>query len=63
MNIQARLTPEQKVIAEYWADGPNSELPPGHSTEFAAFVVARDGLDLNQSVKLYLALALSLIHI
>lgn len=21
---------EQKVIAEYWADGPNSELPPGH---------------------------------
>ncbi|MBL0351530.1 MAG: vanadium-dependent haloperoxidase [Candidatus Dechloromonas phosphoritropha] len=57
MDIQERLTPEQKVIAEYWADGPNSELPPGHWTEFAAFVVARDGLDLNQSVKLYLALA------
>jgi hypothetical protein len=57
MDVQARLTPEQKVIAEYWADGPNSELPPGHWTEFAAYVAERDGLDLDASVKLYLALA------
>ncbi|MGE0594239.1 MAG: vanadium-dependent haloperoxidase [Vicinamibacterales bacterium] len=57
MDVQARLTPEQKVIAEYWADGPNSELPPGHWTEFAAYVVERDQMDLNQTVKLYLALA------
>ena len=57
IEIQARLTPEQKVIAEYWADGPNSELPPGHWTEFAAFVAERDGMDLNKSVKLYFALA------
>ena len=48
---------EQKVIAEYWADGPNSELPPGHWTEFAAFVAERDQLDLSASVKLYFALA------
>jgi hypothetical protein len=57
IDIQARLTPEQKVIAEYWADGPNSELPPGHWTEFAAFVAERDHLDLNQTVKLFFALA------
>ncbi len=57
IDIQARLTPEQKVIAEYWADGPNSELPPGHWTEFAAFVVERDDLGLDGSVKLYFALA------
>lgn len=57
MDIQARLTPEQKVIAEYWADGPNSELPPGHWTEFAAFVAERDKLDLTDSVRLYFALA------
>lgn len=57
IDIQARLTPEQKVIAEYWADGPNSELPPGHWTEFASFVADRDNLDLGQSVKLYFALA------
>ena len=57
MDIQARLTPEQKVIAEYWADGPNSELPPGHWTEFAAYVAERDALDLSNSVKLFFALA------
>ena len=57
IDIQANLTPEQKVIAEYWADGPNSELPPGHWTEFAAFVAERDKLDFNQSVKLFFALA------
>jgi hypothetical protein len=57
IDIQARLTPEQKVIAEYWADGPNSELPPGHWTEFAAFVTERDKMDLNTTVKLYFALA------
>ena len=25
----ANLTDTQKVIAEYWKDGPRSELPPG----------------------------------
>jgi len=65
MDVQARLTPEQKVIAEYWADGPNSELPPGHWTEFAAYVAERDPLpglphsgklSLDNSVKLFFAL-------
>jgi hypothetical protein len=36
------LTDEQKMIAEYWADGPNSELPPGHWDLFAQFVAHRD---------------------
>ena len=57
VDVQSKLTLEQKVIAEYWADGPKSELPPGHWTEFAAFVAERDGLDLSASVKLYFALA------
>jgi hypothetical protein len=57
IDIQAKLTPEQKVIAEYWADGPKSELPPGHWTEFAAFVAERDQLDLDSSIKLYFSLA------
>ncbi|MDQ6634533.1 MAG: hypothetical protein M3Z10_07220, partial [Gemmatimonadota bacterium] len=38
----ANLTDRQKVIAEYWADGPNSELPPGHWCLFAAWVSKRD---------------------
>jgi hypothetical protein len=30
------------MIAEYWADGPQSELPPGHWDLFAQFVSRRD---------------------
>lgn len=57
MDVQVNLNPEQKVIAEYWADGPRSELPPGHWCEFAAHVVERDQMDLDDSVKLFFALA------
>jgi hypothetical protein len=57
MEVQTRLTPEQKVIAEYWADGPRSELPPGHWCEFTAFVAERDALQLDDSVKLFFAVA------
>jgi hypothetical protein len=59
--LSAGLTDEQKVIAEYWADGPHSELPPGHWNLFAQFVAQRDrhgdqerGIDLD--VKLFFAL-------
>jgi hypothetical protein len=52
----ASLTDTQKVIAEYWADGPNSELPPGHWNLFAQFVAARDGHSLDDDVKMFFAL-------
>lgn len=61
IEISAALTDEQKMIAEYWADGPRSELPPGHWDLFAQFVARRDrhgaeerGVDLD--VKLFFAL-------
>ncbi len=57
IEVQANLTTEQKVIAEYWADGPKSELPPGHWAIFTAFVVGRDRLDLDGSVKIFFAVA------
>ena len=57
IDIQAGLTPQQKVMAEYWADGPRSELPPGHWTIFTSFVVERDLLTLDQSVKLFFAVS------
>jgi hypothetical protein len=41
VQYSADLTDEQKVIAEYWADGPSSELPPGHWCLFAHFVSVR----------------------
>ena len=40
--LSADLTDEQKMIAEYWADGPHSELPPGHWDLFAQCVSRRD---------------------
>ena len=40
LDLSAHLTDEQKMIAEYWADGPRSELPPGHWNLFAQFVSA-----------------------
>lgn len=52
----AGLTDREKVIAEYWADGPNSELPPGHWNLFAQFVANRDHHSLARNVKMFFAL-------
>jgi hypothetical protein len=61
LSLSAALTDGQKTIAEYWADGPRSELPPGHWNLFAQFVSRRDrhgieehGIDLD--VKLFFTL-------
>lgn len=54
--ISANLTDEQKMIAEYFADGPHSELPPGHWDLFAQFVSARDHHGVNEDAKLFFAL-------
>jgi hypothetical protein len=61
IGVSSRLTDEQKVIAEYWADGPRSELPPGHWNLFAQEVLHRDRTgsrehDLDRAVKLFFAL-------
>jgi hypothetical protein len=52
----AGLTDRQKVIAEYWADGPSSELPPGHWNLFAQFVSRRDHHRLDRDVKMFFVL-------
>jgi hypothetical protein len=57
IQYSANLTDEQKVIAEYWADGPTSELPPGHWCLFAHFVSLRDHHDLDADVKLFFMVA------
>jgi hypothetical protein len=57
LDVQAALTERQKVIAEYWADGPRSELPPGHWCLLAQFVSARDGHGDDDDVLLFFALA------
>lgn len=56
LEYSAHLTDEKKVIAEYWADGPTSELPPGHWTLFAELVSDRDHHTLDQDVKMFFAM-------
>ena len=50
------LTPERKLIVEYWADGPASEFPPGHWGLFAQFVSERDKHSMGKDAKLFFAM-------
>ncbi len=54
--LSAGLTDEQKVIAEYWADGPRSETPPGHWNALAHGISERDRLGIDGDARLYFAL-------
>jgi hypothetical protein len=61
LRVSAFLNDEQKMIAEYWADGPHSELPPGHWNLFAQFVARHGrhgahGHGIDRDVKLFFAL-------
>jgi hypothetical protein len=56
VDISRQLTDRQKMIAEYWANGPRSELPPGHWDLFAQYVSARDNNTVDEDVKLFFAL-------
>jgi hypothetical protein len=44
------------MIAEYWANGPHSELPPGHWDLFAQFVSERDRHTVDDDAKMFFAL-------
>ncbi len=57
LQITANLTDEQLAIADFWADGPTSETPPGSWCMIAAFVARRDQHDLAQDIKLFFALS------
>lgn len=50
------LTDEHKIIAEFWADGPHTWTPPGHWVQLAIGVSLRDGHDIDDDVKMYMAL-------
>jgi hypothetical protein len=61
LELSANLTDDQKMMVEYWADGPNSETPPGHWCLFAQFVSARDHHGLDDDVKMFFALTNALL--
>ena len=52
----SNLTDAQKARAEYWADGPQSEFPPGHMASFAQALSRMRQNTLDQDVKLFFAL-------
>jgi hypothetical protein len=54
--LSAGLTDRQKMISEYWADGPDTEQPLGHWLRFAQFVSVRDHHMLDDDVKMFFAL-------
>ena len=56
LEYSTNLTDEHKVIAEYWADGPRSETPPGHWNAIAHGISYRDNHTIDDDVKMYFAL-------
>ncbi|MFN8488837.1 MAG: hypothetical protein U0350_14640 [Caldilineaceae bacterium] len=57
LSISGHLTDREKAITEYWADGPTSELPPGHWALFSQFVSARDHHTVDDDAKLFFAVS------
>lgn len=55
------LSDEDKAVAEYWADGPNSVTPPGHWGVMALWLANRDKQGLDDSVKMFFTLSNSLL--
>jgi hypothetical protein len=56
VDAQAALTDLHKTIAYYWADGPASELPPGHWAMFAQAASRAASLSLDANAKGFFAL-------
>jgi PAP2 superfamily len=59
--FSAQLTDRRKAIAEYWADGPATETPPGHWALLASWVSRRDRHGLDDDVPLFFALGNALL--
>jgi PAP2 superfamily len=56
-----KLDDPSKIKAEYWADGPRSEFPPGHWAVFAQATSRKRGHSLDDDVKLFFALGNALL--
>ena len=52
----AQLDDRKKTIVEYWADGPRSELPPGHWNLFAQWLSRRYAQSIDADARMFLAL-------
>jgi hypothetical protein len=57
----ANLDDTKKVTAEYWADGPRSEFPPGHWALFAQAYSRKLGDNLDTDVKMFFVMGNALL--
>lgn len=53
IELQADLSDKNKLTAEYWADGPASETPPGHWLLMAEHIARNNGYSQEDCIKLY----------
>ncbi|NJK39602.1 MAG: vanadium-dependent haloperoxidase [Oscillatoriales cyanobacterium RM2_1_1] len=56
LDFSANLTDEQKMIAEFWEDGPGTSFPPGTWMTFGQFISDRDTHTLDEDIVLFFAL-------
>jgi hypothetical protein len=61
VRLNAALSEREKAIAEFWADGPRSESPPGHWNQLAHGLADRDRHSLDDDVKMFFALNAALL--
>ncbi len=53
VNDTSNLSDSSKARAEYWADGPGSVFPPGHTAVFAQALSRKKGNSLDTDAKLF----------
>ena len=56
LHLNASLSDREKMISEYWSDGPGTDTPPGHWNRFAQLISHRDNHTLDEDVKMFFAL-------
>jgi hypothetical protein len=54
--VSQSLTPEQKFIADFWADGPGTVTPAGHWNQIALDLIASRGLSTREAARVLAAL-------
>ncbi len=56
VQTSATLTEDQKLIAEFWEDGPGTSFPPGAWMTLAQYVSQRDGHDAASDAQLFMTM-------
>jgi Domain of unknown function (DUF6851)/VCPO second helical-bundle domain len=63
VDLSSKLNDQTKAVALYWADGPNTETPPGHWNLFAQFISHRDAHTLDEDVKMFFILGNAMLDV